>query len=131
MLAALPISAQLTPPVAGAEKEKALELSVYRVSSSSGTGYIAKTTTSFKTKQQIGDIPRSIFLMTRDLLDDIGWTHVGGASLLVNGLVTSNGLYCFESHHVGPRRGLFRGQYDADHLLDRRCSLSRYRFGGA
>jgi len=67
--------AQVEPAGKKVENEKAIELSVFRVSSTQSTGYLATTATPFKTKQQIMDIPQSIFVMTRDLLDDIGGTN--------------------------------------------------------
>jgi iron complex outermembrane receptor protein len=55
--------------------QKAVEMSVFKVSETQGTGYITKTATPFKTKQEIMDIPQSITVMTRDLIDDIGGTN--------------------------------------------------------
>ena len=73
LLGAVSTFGQVKP--AEAEQEKAIELSVFKVSSTQDTGYLAKTATPFKTKQLIADIPQSIFVMTRDLIDDIGGTN--------------------------------------------------------
>ena len=72
LLSAIPLSAQVSSPVVDADKEKTIELSVYKVTSTQDTGYVSKLATPFKTKQQIVDIPQSITVVTRDLIDDIG-----------------------------------------------------------
>lgn len=119
LLAALPLSAQLTPPVAGAEKEKALELSVYRVSSSSGTGYIAKTATPFKTKQQIVDIPQSIFLMPRDLLDDIGGTNTSDIIIYAGAIPKYRSeAFSMRGSNAGVTYPLVDGQIDRTIFMD-------------
>lgn len=70
--AIVPAFAQVAPATSDPAKDDALELSVYRVSSTQDTGYTANSATPFKTRQQLVDIPQAITVITRDLMDDIG-----------------------------------------------------------
>ena len=107
LLSAIPLSAQVSSPVADADKEKTIELSVYKVTSTQDTGYVSKLATPFKTKQQIVDIPQSITIVTRDLIDDIGefdlakvLVYVGGVPKFGGELFQLRGSNAFSTYPI-------------------------------
>jgi hypothetical protein len=68
------LPAQQAPASTSAKQaeEEAVKMSVYRVVSTQDQGYGASNATPFKTRQAMVDIPQSITVVTRDLIDDIG-----------------------------------------------------------
>ena len=107
LLSAIPLSAQVSSPVVDADKEKTIELSVYKVTSTQDTGYVSKLATPFKTKQQIVDIPQSITVVTRDLIDDIGefdlakvLVYVGGVPKFGGELFQLRGSNAFSTYPI-------------------------------
>jgi len=59
------------------EKGDVYKMSAFRVVESQNQGYVAGTATPFKTRQDMVDIPQSISVVTRDLIDDIGQYDLG------------------------------------------------------
>ena len=56
-----------------ASEENVLELSPFLVSDTQGKGYRAPTATSgLKSRAQIIDIPQSVMVVPRDIIDDLG-----------------------------------------------------------
>jgi iron complex outermembrane receptor protein len=99
--------AQVAPASSEPTQEKAMELSVYRVSSTQDTGYVANSATPFKTKQQLVDIPQAITVVTRDLIDDIGefdlakvLVYVGGVPKFGGELFQLRGSNAFSTYPV-------------------------------
>lgn len=80
-----------TPPNAPAvaAKEEALVLSAFEVSTTQGRGYTSTNSASgFKTNEPLIDIPQPILVVTRDLIDDIGYTTMSDV-LQFAGVVTT------------------------------------------
>lgn len=105
--AIVPLLAQVAPAASDPAKDEALELSVYRVSSTQDTGYTAKSATPFKTRQQLVDIPQAITVVTRDLIDDIGefdlaktLVYVGGVPKFGGELFQLRGSNAFSTYPV-------------------------------
>lgn len=105
--AVVPLLAQIAPAASDPAKDKVIELSVYRVSATQDAGYIAKSATPFKTKQQIVDIPQAITLVTRDLIDDIGefdlakvLVYMGGVPRFGGELFQLRGSNAFSTYPV-------------------------------
>jgi len=73
-----------TAPKSG--EEEAVKMSVYRVVSTQDQGYGASNATPFKTRQAMVDIPQSITVVTRDLIDDIGEFDLGKLLTYVGGV---------------------------------------------
>ncbi len=95
------------PASDGSKKDDVLALSVYRVNSTQDTGYVAKSATPFKTKQQAVDIPQAITVVTRDLMDDIGefdlaktLVYVGGVPKFGGELYQLRGSNAFSTYPV-------------------------------
>ena len=84
--AVVPLLAQIAAAASDPAKDDAIELSVYRVSTTQDAGYLAKSATPFKTKQQIVDIPQAITVVTRDLIDDIGEFDLAKVLVYVGGV---------------------------------------------
>lgn len=89
------------------KKEEVLNLSVYRVNSTQGTGYNATSATPFKTKQAMSDIPQSITVVTHDMLTDLGeydlekvLTYVGGVPLFSGELYQLRGSNALSTYPV-------------------------------
>lgn len=65
--------ADSTTPEAAPEKKEVLQLSKFEVNTTRDTGYVANNTASgLKTNQALIEIPQSVTVVTRDLIDDIG-----------------------------------------------------------
>ena len=84
-----------------------LNLSVYRVNSTQDSGYNAKSATPFKTKQPMSDIPQSITVVTRDMLNDLGevdlekvLTYMGGVPLFSGELYQLRGSNALSTYPV-------------------------------
>jgi outer membrane receptor for ferric coprogen and ferric-rhodotorulic acid len=75
LAASLPCLAQSTPETSPKTDDQMVSLSAFRVTSTQGTGYIAESATPFKTNQQLVDIPQSVMVVTRDMIDDIGGSN--------------------------------------------------------
>jgi iron complex outermembrane recepter protein len=108
---ALSAKAQTAPAPASStdpdDKGEVHQMSVYRVVSSQDQGYAASTATPFKTKQDMVDIPQSITVITRDLMDDIGeydlaktLTYVGGVPKFGGELFQLRGSNAFSTYPV-------------------------------
>lgn len=108
---ALCVQAQTVPPPSKStpteEKVDVLEMSVYRVTSSQDSGYLAKSATPFKTRQEMADMPQSITVVTRDLIEDIGeydlakvLTYVGGVPKFGGELFQLRGSNAFSTYPV-------------------------------
>lgn len=89
------------------KKEDVLNLSVYRVNSTQGSGYNATSATPFKTKQAMSDIPQSITVVTHDMLTDLGeydlekvLTYVGGVPLFSGELYQLRGSNALSTYPV-------------------------------
>lgn len=108
---ALSVQAQTTPStdknIASDDEDDIVQLSVYRVISSQDQGYLATSATPFKTRQDLADLPQSITVVTRDLIDDIGefdlakvLTYVGGVPKFGGELFQLRGSNAFSTYPV-------------------------------
>jgi len=111
LVVALSAQAQTTPSVASTnakeENDEAIQLSVFRVTSSQDQGYLATSATPFKTRQNMADIPQAITVVTRDAIDDIGefdlakvLTYVGGVPKFGGELFQLRGSNAFSTYPV-------------------------------
>ena len=118
--AVVPLFAQLAPPAASdPAKDAAIELSVYRVSTTQDAGYLAKSATPFKTKQQIVDIPQAITLITRDLIDDIGEFDLAKVLVYVGGVPKFGGeLYQLRGSNATSTYPIVDGQISRTVYMD-------------
>jgi iron complex outermembrane receptor protein len=108
-----------TEPPSGAENDKAVQLSVFRVTSSQGTGYSADAATPFKTKQQMVDIPQSINVITRDLLDDIGGTNTSDIIIYAGAIPKYRSeAFSMRGSNAGVTYPLVDGQIDRTIFMD-------------
>jgi iron complex outermembrane receptor protein len=96
-----------TPPEDGKKSSDVLNLSVYRVTTTQDSGYNATSATPFKTKQQVVDIPQSITVVTRDVMNDLGevdlskvLTYVGGVPLFSGELYQLRGSNALSTYPV-------------------------------
>ena len=102
-----------------AENDKVVQLSVFRVTSSQGKGYIADAATPFKTKQQIMDIPQSITVITRDLLDDIGGTNTSDIIIYAGAIPKYRSeAFSMRGSNAGVTYPLVDGQIDRTIFMD-------------
>jgi len=107
VFAQVSVFSQVAPTRSAEDTEEIVELSVYRVTSTQDTGYIAKAATPFKTKQDLVDIPQAITVVTRDLIDDIGefdlaklLVYVGGVPKFGGELFQLRGSNAFSTYPV-------------------------------
>src|SRR5882672_10366613 len=89
------------------KSDEVLNLSIYRVNSTQDSGYNPTSATPFKTKQQLSDIPQSITVVTRDMLNDLGeydlekvLTYVGGVPLFSGELYQLRGSNALSTYPV-------------------------------
>ena len=117
--AVVPLLAQLAPAASDPAKDEAIELSVYKVTSTQDTGYAAKSATPFKTKQQIVDIPQAITLVTRDLIDDIGEFDLAKVLVYVGGVPKFGGeLYQLRGSNATSTYPIVDGQISRTVYMD-------------
>ena len=107
------------PPTDARTEEDILKLSVYKVTSTQEAGYGAKSATPFKTRQQIVDIPQSITLVTRDLIDDIGEFDLAKVLVYVGGVPKFGGeLYQLRGSNATSTYPIVDGQISRTVYMD-------------
>ncbi len=109
VLLPLSLAAQPAAPAAApaARPEDVVKISAFEVTTTQGRGYTATNSASgFKTNQQLIDIPQPILVVTRDLIDDIGYTTMSDVLQFAGVVTTFRG-----------ERGAMRGT-GASQLLD-------------
>jgi iron complex outermembrane receptor protein len=96
-----------------------VQLSVFKVSSSEDTGYVATSATPFKTKQQLSDIPQAITVVTRDLIEDIGG-HDSSDILIYAGAIPKyrSEAFSLRGSNTGVTYPLIDGQIDRSIFMD-------------
>lgn len=108
-------SASTTP----VSNEDATVLSVFKVSSTEDKGYIATSATPFKTKQALVDIPQSIIVVTRDLLDDIGGTNTSDIIIYAGAIPKYRSeAFSLRGSNTGVTYPLIDGQIDRTIFMD-------------
>ncbi len=127
--AVFPAFAQVKPAAeAGpADDKETLALSVYTVTSTQETGYVAKDATPFKTRQQLVDIPQALTVVTRDLIDDISeydlaklLVYVGGVPIFGGEIFQLRGSNAFSTYPVVD--GLLSRTVYMDNARDSTCA---------
>ena len=116
--AAVPVLGQTANP-STETSDDVVELSVFRVSSSQDTGYIATSATPFKTKQELADIPQAITVVTRDLIEDIGG-HDSSDILIYGGAIPKyrSEAFSLRGSNTGVTYPLIDGQISRSIFMD-------------
>ncbi|MDB6169598.1 MAG: Outer rane receptor for ferric coprogen and ferric-rhodotorulic acid [Verrucomicrobia bacterium] len=100
-------------------KDDVVKLSVFQVISTQEKGYIANSATPFKTRQDLTDIPQSITVVTRDMIDDIGG-HDSSDILIYAGAIPKyrSEAFSLRGSNTGVTYPLIDGQIDRSIFMD-------------
>jgi iron complex outermembrane recepter protein len=104
------------PPVS---KEVATVLSAFHVASTQDKGYVATSSTPFKTKQNLADIPQAITVVTRDMIDDIGGYNASDILIYAGASPNSRGeAFSLRGSSSSMNFPLIDGQLDRTPAMD-------------